>query len=170
MIKKKIVFLFVLSSFAMTAQKKSDSKSETYVSRKETYQIKYNPDKWIKNTEPSTNWDAEFHDKYNVINAYFSEYDYFITDKNLKSTIEEQFKDVGAITNLKIFKKKISGISVNYFTCDLEYEQYLYKYQGYTFNGKGGSIQMQYSGQAEAIELNQATIDELNNSIEAVKN
>ncbi|MFH7014792.1 hypothetical protein [Flavobacterium sp. FlaQc-47] len=167
---KKLILLFVLSSFAMTAQKKSDSKSETYVSRKETYQIKYNPDHWIKSEEPSTNWDAEFHDKYNVINAYFSEYDYFITDKSLKSTIEEQYKDVGEIKNLKIFKKKINGITVNYFTCDLEYNDYSYKYQGFTCNGKGGSIQIQYGGQAEAIELNQNTIDEFNNGISIINN
>lgn len=167
---KNLVLFFVLSSFAMSAQKKSDSKSETYASRKETYQIKYNPDHWIKNTEPSTSWDAEFHDKYNVVNAYFSEYDYFITDKNLKSTIEDQYKDLGEIKNLKIFKKKINGITVSYFTCELEYNDYLYKYQGFTFNGKGGSIQMQYGAQAEAIELNQNSIDELNNGIELINN
>lgn len=167
---KKLVLLFVLSSFAMTAQKKSNSKSETYVSRKETYQIKYNPDHWVKSTEPSTSWDAEFHDKYNVVNTYFSEYDYFITDKNLKSTIEDQYKDLGEIKNLEIFKKKINGITVNYFTCELVYNDYLYKYQGFTFSGKGGSIQMQYGAQAEAIELNQSSIDELNNGIEIIKN
>ncbi|OXG06347.1 hypothetical protein BC749_10285 [Flavobacterium araucananum] len=164
---KKLIFLFVLSSFAMTGQKKSDSKSETYISRKEIYQIKYNPDHWIKSTEPSS-WDAEFHDKYNLINAYFSEYDYFITDKNLKSTIEEEYKEFGKIKNLKITKKKINDITVNYYTCELDYNDYLYKYQGFIYNGKGGSIQIQYGAQAEAIEPNQNIIDELNNGITVI--
>jgi hypothetical protein len=67
--------------------------------------------------------------------------------------------------NIKIYKKKLNTIEVNYFTCELDYNEYLYKYQGFFYSGKGGSIQMQYGAQAEAIEQNQNLIDELNNGI-----
>lgn len=159
---KKVFLLFLLSGFFSIAQTKNNSKSEIYTSRKELYQIKHNPDHWIKNPE-SQNWDVEFHDKYNLITAYFIEYDHFIPDKKLKSTIEEQYISFGNVKNLKIYKKKVNNIEVNYFECELDYNDYLYKYQGFIYNGKGGSIQLQYGAQAEAIEKNQNLIDELNN-------
>jgi hypothetical protein len=90
---KKLIVLFLLSCLLSFGQTKSNSKSETYTSRKELYQIKYNPDHWIKNSK-SENWDVEFNDKYNLVNVYFIEYDYFISDKKLKSTIEDQYKDL----------------------------------------------------------------------------
>ncbi|HEX8014883.1 MAG TPA: hypothetical protein VF465_06585, partial [Flavobacterium sp.] len=67
-----------------------------------------------------------------------------------------------------IYKKTINNLEVNYFTCELNYNSYLYKYQGFIYNGKGGSIQIQYGAQAEAIEKNQSIIDELNNGISAI--
>lgn len=162
---KKLLFLFLLSGFFSIAQTaKTNSQTETYTSRKELYKIAYNPDHWIKNPQ-SESWDAEFHDKYNLINAYFIEYDYFISDKKLKSTIEDEYKEFGKIKNLKIYKKKINSMTVNYFECELDYNDFLYKYQGFIYNGKGGSIQMQFGAQAEAIEQNQTLIDELNNGI-----
>ncbi|WP_343614308.1 hypothetical protein [Flavobacterium sp.] len=164
---KKLILLFLLSGFFAVGQTKNNSKSETYTSRKGIYEIKYNPEHWIQNPQ-SENWDAEFHDKYNLVNAYFIEYDYFIPEKKLKSTIEEQYKEYGKIKNLKIFKKKLNNIEVNYFTCELDYNDFLYKYQGYIYNGKGGSIQLQYGGQAESIEQNQNTINELDNGISII--
>lgn len=164
---KKIIVLFLLSFVLSFGQTKSNSKSETYTSRKELYQIKYNPQHWIKSPE-STNWDVEFHDKYNLVNVYFIEYDYFLSDKKLKSIIEDQYKEFGKIKNLKIYKKKINNFEVNYFECELDYNDYLYKYQGFIYNGKGGSIQIQYGAQAEAITQNQNIIDELNNGISII--
>jgi hypothetical protein len=163
---KKFILLFFLSSLFAIGQTKKASKLETYTSRKEIYEIKYNPEKWIM-TETS-DWDVQFHDKYNLVNAYFIEYDYFITDKKLKSTIEDEYKEFGKIKNLKITKKKINDLTVNYFECELDYNDMLYKYQGFIYNGKGGSIQMQYGAQAEAIEQNQGLIDELNNGISII--
>jgi hypothetical protein len=163
---KKFILLFFLSSLFAIGQAKKTSKLETYTSRKEIYEIKYNPEKWIM-TETS-DWDVQFHDKYNLVNAYFIEYDYFITDKKLKSTIEDEYKEFGKIKNLKITKKKINDLTVNYFECELDYNDMLYKYQGFIYNGKGGSIQMQYGAQAEAIEQNQNIIDELNNGISII--
>lgn len=164
---KKLTLLFFLSSFCIIGQTKKSAPLETYTSRKEVYEIKYSPDKWIR-TE-SSDWDVQFHDKYNLVNAYFIEYDYFISDKNLKSTIQDEYKDFGKIKNLKIYKKKINDLTVNYFECELDYNDFLYKYQGFIYNGKGGSIQMQYGAQAEAIEQNQGIIDELNNGITIIK-
>ena len=164
---KKLIFLFLLSGFFAIGQTKNNSKSETYTSRKELYQIKHNPEHWIKSPE-SESWDVEFHDKYNLITAYFIEYDYYISDKKIKSTIEEEFKDFGKIKNLKIYKKKVNNIEVNYYDCELDYDNYLYKYQGFFYSGKGGSIQLQFAAQAEAIEQNQNLIDELNNGFSII--
>lgn len=163
---KKLILLFLLSGFYMIGQTNENSKTETYTSRKGIYQIKYVPENWIL-TE-STDWDAQFNDKYNLVNAYFIEYDYFISDKKLKSTIEDEYKEFGKIKNLKIYKKKINDLTVNYFECELDYKDFLYKYQGFIYNGKGGSIQMQYGAQAEAIEQNQNIIDELNNGFSII--
>jgi len=162
---KNIILLFLFSNLFSVAQTKI--KSETYTSRKAIYEIKYNTENWIKSSQ-SENWDVEFLDKYNLITAYFIEYDHFIPEKKLKSAIEEQYKSFGKIKNLKIYKKKVNNIEVNYFNCELNYNDYLYKYQGFIFNGKGGSIQLQYSGQAEAIERNQNIIDELNNGFSII--
>ena len=159
---KKLIFLFLLSSFLSIGQTKQNSSLETYTSRKELYKIKYDPEHWIKNAE-SESWDVEFNDKYNLVTAYFIEYDYFISDKKLKSTIEEEYKEFGKIKNLKISKKRINNIEVQYFECELDYNDFLYKYQGFFYKGKGGSVQMQYGAQAEAIEQNQSLINELNN-------
>jgi hypothetical protein len=164
---KKIFLLFLLSGYFVAAQTKNNPKLETYTSRKEIYEIKYNPQHWTKSPQTET-WDVEFRDKYNLISAYFIEYDHFIPDKKLKSTIEEQYKEFGEIKNLKIYKKKVNSIEVNYFECELDYNDYLYKYQGFIYSGKGGSIQLQYGAQAEAIERNQKLIDELNNGISII--
>ncbi|MBZ4042550.1 hypothetical protein [Flavobacterium hibisci] len=163
---KKLILLFLLSCLFTMGQSKKNSKLDSYISRKGIYEIKYNPENWVR-TE-SSDWDVEFHDKYNLVNVYFIEYDYFITDKKLKSTIEDEYKEFGKIKNLKISKKKINDLMVNYFECELDYNDILYKYQGFIYNGKGGSIQMQYGAQAEAIEQNQNIIDELNNGISII--
>ena len=164
---KKLIFLFLLSSIFAIGQTKNNSKSETYTSRKDLYQIKYNPEHWIKNLE-SEGWDVEFNDKYNLITSYFIEYDYFISDKKIKSTIEEEFQEFGKIKNLKIYKKKVNNIEVNYYTCELDYNDYLYKYEGFIYNGKGGSIQLQFAAQAEAIEPNRKLIEELINGFSII--
>ncbi|QSB26207.1 hypothetical protein [Flavobacterium sp. CLA17] len=163
----KLMLLFLLSAACMTGQTKSNTKVETYTSRKKLYEIKYAPERWIR--ADTSDWDVEFHDQYNLVTAYFIEYDYFISDKKLKSTIEEEYKEFGKIKNLKIYKKKINDLTVNYFECELDYNDMLYKYQGFIYNGKGGSIQMQFGAQAEAIEQNKDIIDELSNGISIVK-
>jgi hypothetical protein len=165
---KKLIFLFLISSFVMLGQTKNDPKTETYTSRKELYQLKYNPNNWVKSPE-SKNWDAEFNDKYNLLTAYFIEYDYFISDSKLKSTLENQFKDFGKIKKVKFYKKKINNLEVNYFECELDYNSFLYKYQGFFYNGKGGTVQIQYGGQAESIEQNLDIINELNNGFSLIE-
>jgi len=164
---KKLIFLFLLSGFLMMGQTKGSQKSETYTSRKDLYKIKYNPDRWIKSE--SQNWDAEFKDKYNLLTAYFIEYDYYVSDKKLKSTLEDQFKEFGKIKKVKFYKKKINKIEVNYFECELDFDSFLYKYQGFFYNGKGGTVQIQFGGQAESIEQNQDLIDELNNGFSLIE-
>lgn len=152
----------------MNGQTKNVQKLEIYTSRKELYQIKYNSNHWIRNLDAQV-WDAEFHDKYNLLTAYFTEYDHFVSDSKLKSTLEDQFIEFGKIKKIKFYKKKINNIEVNYFECELDYNSFLYKYQGFFYNGKGGTVQIQYGGQAESIEKNQNIIDELNNGFSLIE-
>jgi hypothetical protein len=140
----------------------------TYTSRKGIYKINYNRQSWQKSSEKSE-WDAEFHDSYNLINAYFIEYDYFISDKSLKSNIREQYKDFGKIKNLRIYKKEINELEVNYFECELEYNDLEYNYQGFTYNGKGGSIELQFGFQEECSAQCQKLINEFCSGIEIIK-
>ncbi|KAF2341486.1 hypothetical protein [Flavobacterium tistrianum] len=165
---KKLTFLFLLSGFVMTSQTKNDEKTETFTSRKEIYQIKYNPNHWIKKFE-SQNWDAEFHDKYNLVTAYFIEYDYFVSNQKIKNTLEDQFKEFGKIKKVKFYKKRINNIEVNYFECELNYNSFLYKYQGFFYNGKGGTVQIQYGGQDKSIEQNLSIIEEFNNGFSLIE-
>jgi hypothetical protein len=167
---KKYILIFLFFNIVAIAQNSinSDPNIITYFSRKGVYEIKYNKEHWQKN-ENNSKWDAEFHDNYNLLNAYFIEFDYFVTDKNLKSTIKEQYQKLGKIKNLKVYKKNINEMSVNYFECELEYNNYIYIFQGFLYNGKGGTMEIQFGAQKEVLKQNQGIIDEFCNGIKEIK-
>lgn len=166
---KKILFIFLLSSLGAVAQNKINAANEeTYVSRKGVYQLKYDTNHWKRNAETS-GWDASFSDNYDLLTAYFNEYDYFISEKDLKSTIKEQYKAYGDVKNLKIRKKKINGLEVNYFECELKFESYEYKYQGFVVNGKGGAMEIHFGVQKEGLTQYQALIDEFCAGLTVIK-
>jgi hypothetical protein len=167
---KKYTLIILFFNIVAVAQNSinSDSNIIKHFSRKGVYEIKYNKEHWQKN-ENNSKWDAEFHDNYNLLNAYFIEFDYFVTDKNLKSTIKEQYQKLGKIKNLKVYKKNINEMSVNYFECELEYNNYMYIFQGFLYNGKGGTMEIQFGVQEEALKQNQVIIDEFCNGIKEIK-
>lgn len=163
---KKIIILLLLSYSAIGQIQNANTLD--YTSRKGVYKIKYAPENWQKSIVNSK-WDAEFHDSYNLINAYFIEYDYFISDKSLKSNIKEQFKGYDKIRNLKIYKKKINELEVNYFECELEYNSSIYNFQGFIYNGKGGAIELQFGFQEECGQQCQKLVNEFCSGIEILK-
>lgn len=169
MSKKSIIFFLFFTILAVAQNTMvTDPNKMTYSSRKGLYEIKYNKELW-KKKESNSKWDAEFQDSYNLINAYFIEFDYFVTDKNLKSTLKEQYQKLGRIKNLKIYKKKINEMNVNYFMCELEYNNYKYIFQGFLYNGKGGTMEIQFGAQEEALMQNQRMIDEFCIGIKEIK-
>lgn len=161
--KKLISFLVLIATVAMWGQNSLDNNSKIYVSKKGLYQIKYG-EKWHEEMN-RTKWDVEFGDRYNLISAYFIEYDYFISEKHLKSQINAQFLEYGKTKKFKTYKKKINNLEVNYFEFELNYSGNTCKYQGFLYNGKGGSIELLFGGQAESMEKNQDSIEEFCNGI-----
>lgn len=161
--KKQILILFLLSTLTILGQSSLDGNSKVYVSKKGLYQIKYG-EKWHEEIK-RTKWDAEFGDKYNLISAYFIEYDYFISEKHLQSATNAQFSEYGRIKKFKTYKKKVNNLEVNYLEFELNYEGNACKYQGFIYNGKGGSIELLFGGQTESIEKNQDSIEEFSNGI-----
>lgn len=164
---KKIIFFFLLSNVAIFGQTTSIS-TDIYISRKGLYQIKYNSEKWHKNLE-KTAWDIQFKDKYNLLTAYFMEFDSFIPENKLKTTIKGQFEGLGKIKDLKIYKKTINDLAGNYFEFEFIFKGYSYKYQGFIYNGKGGAIELQFGMQSEAVQQFQHLVDELCNNLTLYK-
>jgi len=169
MIRKIIFPLLLLIIFSVNAigQIQKPNISE-FTSRKGLYKISYNNQDWEQSTEES-GWDAVFQGSYGSIDAYFMEYDYFISEKNIKSTIKEEFQDSGKIKNFKMYKKKINNLDVNYYEMELIYSGLTYLYQGFFYNGKGGSIQLQFGFQKECGAQCQKLVDEFNSGLKLAK-
>lgn len=166
---KKYLFLFLFFSAIVTAQNSSESDSNmlTHISRKKVFEIKYNKEHWIKN-DIASKWDSEFHDPYNLVNIYFSEFDYFLNKKNLKSILKKQYDGVGKVKKLNIYNKTINKMEGNYFECELEYNNSTYIFQGFVYNGKGGTMEIQFGLQEEALKQYQESINEFCNGIKEV--
>lgn len=163
---KKIMVLLILISFNAIGQNQS-SDILTHTSKKGLYKISYNSQNWKKSNE-ATEWDAEFNDKYNLTQAFFIEYDYFITENKIKS-LKSQFKNLGKIKNLKTYKKKINDLDVDYFEFELSYDGLVYIFQGFNYSGKGGSIEMQFRYQKECSDDCQKRVNEFYSGLEIIE-
>ena len=166
--KKSIAILIFLSTLSALGQNSQAKSEKSYVSKKGLYQIKYNSERWHEEKNRSK-WDAEFGDQYNLISAYFIEYDYFFSAKNLKSAINAQFVEYGKIKKFNTFKKEINNIAVNYFEFELTYDGNTCKYQGFIYNGKVGSIELIFGGQEQSLEKNQESITEFESGFSFTK-
>ena len=60
-------------------------------------------------------------------------------------------------------------MEVNYFECKLDYSDSTYIFQGFFYNGKGGTIEIQFGAQQEAVNQNQKLIVEFCNGIKKIK-
>ena len=137
--------IFLLSTLACLGQEST----QRFVSRKGVYQITYNPSHWVQQ-EDATLWDAAFHDTYNLVNCFFSEYDYFISEAQMKRMIKGQFKGLGSLKKLRLYPKTIQGLAVTYFDCSLKYAAGVCHYEGFVYNGKGGAVQITFGYQEES--------------------
>lgn len=167
---KKIIFSFLLiSSMTLISQTSTlPANMEEYISKKNTHSILYNPSHWIPDTA-STGWDKEFNDSYNLVTAYFSAFDYFIPEAKIKETIKSQYSDFGKVKNLKIYPKTINGLNVNYFECELNYKDYDYRYEGFLYNARSGTVELTFGGQVESIKISRELIDEFCNGFKEIK-
>ncbi len=165
---KKILFLLLFSCLTAIGQNKANSTILSHISRKGLYEIQYNKAHW-QIGENTSQWDVLFHDTYSLLDAYFIEYDYFLNEKNLKETLKEQYKGIGKVRNLKMYEKKINEMSVTYFECEIDFNDLTYCYQGFYYNGKGGTIQVQFVLQKEGLKQYKEYIDEFCNGIKIIK-
>lgn len=163
---KLIVIIPLFFHLGLAAQTRLDTVSNiaTYVSKKKTYEIQYNLEHW-KIGSDSAKWDIEFHDVHDLIVVYFSAFNYFIPEKKLKETIKSQYEQIGKIKNLRIYKKSLKHMEVDFFECELMFKGYNYKYQGFVFSGQSGSIELQFGGQEESMGRNQKIIEEFCNGV-----
>ncbi|NMH26645.1 hypothetical protein [Flavobacterium silvaticum] len=144
---KKILLLFFLVSLVPNARSQKQE-LQKFTSKKGLYEISYSSKSWQKSNEQSV-WDAEFNDTYNVVKAFFNEFDYFVPDENLESTVREQFANQGEIKSLKIYKKKINGLEVDYFELALVFSGMTYNFEGFFYNGQGGAVELSFRFQKE---------------------
>jgi hypothetical protein len=168
--KRLVIIISLFSSFGLFAQTRLDSVSNIaiYVSKKKTYAIQYNLEHWRIGID-STKWDVEFHDVDDVVNAYFIALNYFIPKKKLKETILSQYEEIGKVKNLKIYKKRLNHIEVDYFECELMFEGYKYKHQGFFYSGQRGSMELQFRCQEESLNKKQKLIEEFCNGVAEIK-
>ncbi len=168
--KKLIIPVLLISSFAVKGQTNFDPafKYATYVSKHNAYQINYNSKNWQINTD-SSQWDIEFHDSNNLLKAYFKTLNYFVPQNKLRQTIKSQYLHLGKVRALKVYKKQLKYMTVDYFECTLKYQEFIYKYEGFFFGGQKGSMELQFGGQDESIARNQNLIDEFCNGVFEIK-
>jgi hypothetical protein len=153
--QKLIILIALLSHFGVVAQTRMNTASNiaTYTSKKKTYEIQYNLEHWKISTD-STKWDIEFHDVHDLITVFFSAFNYFIPEKKLKETIKSQYEQIGKLKGLRIYKKRLKHMDVDYFECELMFKGYKYKYEGFVSSGQSGSVELQFGGQEESIIKN----------------
>jgi hypothetical protein len=164
---KQIIFILLLSTLNVAGQNSSNDSLKTYFGKKGLYQIKYKTEKWHEEKN-RTKWDIEFGDKYDLLSAFYIEYDYFISEKHLKSQTKLQFAEYGKIKKFKTYKKLINNLIVNYFEFELNYDTNICRYEGFCYNGNGGTVELMFSGQLESIEKNKNTIEEFSNGFSLV--
>jgi|GEM_PF-1832487 len=166
-----MIILLVFFIFGLQGQNIQDSskKLTAYVSKKKTYQVDFDKEQW-QILDKTTDWDVEFRDTHDLISVYFKELGYFIAPDKLKQTIKAQFEDIGKVRNLKIYKRKLRYLTVDYFECELKYKGYNYKYQGFVYdNGRSGSVELQFGGEEENVRRLLGLIDEFCNNFREVK-
>ncbi len=169
--KISAIILIICLSFRFWAQNAGSSSENltTYISKKKVYQIQYDAKQWQKDTG-FTKWDLRLKDAYGLVSVYFSELNHFVSDNKLKQTIKAQFESMGKIKNLKIYKKKLTHLTVNYFEYDLKYNGYQYKYEGFLYdNGRSGTIELQFGGGEDNIKVLHGLIEEFCNGVMEMK-
>jgi len=162
--KFRILYLAVALLFAETlisqAMPGASEGYKIHVSKKGVYQIRYNEKEWqIDNKE--SKWDTEFKDTYELIFAYFTELEHFVEDHELKKTIRAQFEPESRTKKLKVYKKTINGLEVDFFELEVEYKKFIYLYQGFYYNnGRSGTVILQIGGAEANMKRLQPLIDE----------
>ncbi len=150
-----LTLFFLFFEFVLSAQKVEVLDTTNYLlytSNKKVCEIKYNKAHWQIDTA-KTDWDISFKDPFDLVNAWFQEFDYFVSVKNLKGTIKNQYEDIGRVRNLKIYTKNINGLTVNYYDCNITYNREVYRYEGFFYNGLSGTIQLQLRLQLESLPI-----------------
>jgi hypothetical protein len=150
--RKLAICVFLLLGIFAFAQ------TETVETKKKVYRITYNESEWSR--EKETKWDLQFADNMKLITAYVFEFNYYVTDDKMENIVIDQFKSSGKVKNYKVEKRELNGMTVNYFQCELRYADIDYVYQGFLYNGPGGTVELYFRSQKESLAFHQKKIDE----------
>jgi hypothetical protein len=133
---------------------------DVYTTKKGTYQIMFNKKVWTSRSHED--WEFFIKDTFELISAYFSELEYILIEKNMDRMIRSQFSSEHEIKSVKIQKKNINSLQVDYFTCIVTFRDREYTYQGFYYTHPiRGTVTFQASGVSTTVVALQRFIDEL---------
>jgi len=161
--KNIIVIASLLFYCKISAQSSYDfaDRRGSYISRNNVYEIQYDKTNWKIDTA-KTEWDVDFDDKFKLIRINFIELSSFIGEKKMKASLKDQFGKLGKV-------KHINGLDVDYFELDLMYYGNIWKYQGFYYSGRSGTVQLDVRVQEEGIKMLQPQIDEFYKGFREIK-
>jgi hypothetical protein len=147
---------FVGSNKNKTAEANIPVKSTSkYTSKYKKLAVWYDPNEWKCDTSNSSfgeEWDATFTSKDQAINAYCLDSRLSMPTGELKNTIEEQWREIGKITNFQTSTDTINNLSFTRYDMLLEYGGVTYQYRGYIYTTLRGSFQLMIGTQKEVFE------------------
>lgn len=165
-IRKQLIILFLLSGVSMLGQDLRDGNLKTYVSNKGRCEIRYDDGKWHEMKKESQ-WDAEFGDSINLLSAYLLEFDGAVGETRLKSMTKNQFRGL-KVLEFRTYKKTINNLVVDCLEFELNHDGCICKYQGFVFNGKGGSVELLFVGELGDMEKGEGSIDEFSGGLSLI--
>lgn len=139
-----------------------------YISKYKKMAVWYDPTEW--NCDTTTNdfgkeWDVIFTSKDQAITAYCLESRLSMPIGELKTTVEEQWKETGKITSFQTATDTVNNLPLTRFDMLLEYGGVTYQYRGYIYTTAKGSFQLLIGTQKEIFEEDKLKIELLANGI-----
>jgi hypothetical protein len=162
--KKTFILILIVSIINMIGQEVIAQElfeyqdSTVILGKKGLYQIKFSSDLWHPDTT-RTNRYPQFCSKYDMVKVYFKEWNCIVPQTKIKECIQDEYH-TGKIKSLKIYKKIINNIEVDYFECVRDFKGYLYTFQGFFYTGVSGTLQLEFKTQNEILANYRKQIDD----------
>jgi hypothetical protein len=159
------VIFFLVLGCNLCAQDTASTKSNSqFISRNKAYMISIDMEQW--NVDTTGAWQLEFKEKYGMLSGYFTELGAFVSEGMMKKLLQDEFKSLGEIKKVKVYKKTLKNLTVDYFEFQLKYNGYNYKYQGFFYtDDRSGTMQIVVGGEEQAAFRLQGLIEGLFNGV-----